>query len=45
MRAVVDIIVEEAIPPVEMADCSARLLDAARDSIANPRTTTAVTID
>jgi ATP-binding protein involved in chromosome partitioning len=45
MRAVVDIIVEEAIPPVEMAGCSARLLDAARDSIANPRTTTAVTID
>jgi ATP-binding protein involved in chromosome partitioning len=45
LRSLVDTIADEAIPPIAMESCSARLLDAARDSIANPRTTTAVSID
>ncbi len=32
-RAIVDTIVEEAVPPVEMAGCSARILEAARASL------------
>jgi ATP-binding protein involved in chromosome partitioning len=33
LRAIVDTIVEEAIPPMEMAGCTARLLEAAQASI------------
>ena len=33
LRAIVDTIVEEAVPPMEMAGCTARLLEAAQASI------------
>ena len=44
LQAVVDTIVEEAVPPLEMAGCSARILEAAQASIAGEPTATAVDI-
>jgi ATP-binding protein involved in chromosome partitioning len=45
-REIVDLIVDEAIPPVEMAGCSARILELAQASIdGTAPATTAVTID
>ncbi len=45
LRALVDRVADEAIPPIAMEGCSARMLAAARESIANPHSVTAVTID
>ncbi len=44
LQAIVDTIVEEAVPPLEMAGCSARILEAAQASIAGEPTTTSVEI-
>lgn len=45
LRNIVDIIVDEAIPPTEMAGCSVRILEAAQASIdGTAPATTAVTI-
>lgn len=44
LQAIVDTIVEEAVPPLEMAGCSARILEAAQASIAGEPTTTSVDI-
>jgi ATP-binding protein involved in chromosome partitioning len=32
-RAIADVIVDEAVPPVAMAGCSARMLDAAIEAL------------
>jgi ATP-binding protein involved in chromosome partitioning len=45
LRAIIDTIVTEVIPPIEMSSCSARVLDAVRDSIERPVTTTTVSIN
>ena len=44
LQEIVDRIVEEAIPPLEMAGCSARILEAAQASLAGEPTATAVDI-
>ena len=44
LQAIVDTIVEEAVPPLEMAGCSARILEAAQASIAGEPSATAVDI-
>ncbi|MEM7287834.1 MAG: P-loop NTPase, partial [Actinomycetota bacterium] len=44
LQAIVDTIVEDAVPPLEMAGCSARILEAAQASIAGQPTTTSVEI-
>ena len=44
LQAIVDTIVDEAVPPLEMAGCSARILEAAQASIAGQPTATPVDI-
>ena len=44
LQAIVDTIVEEAVPPLEMAGCSARILEAAQASIAGQPAATPVDI-
>lgn len=44
LQSIVDTIVDEAVPPLEMAGCSARILEAAQASIAGEPSTTSVEI-